>query len=132
VSATRGVVATPFSVSTMLRLALRSPTAVGANVTLKLHVEPAGTLAPQVVVSVKSPGLGPPRVIELMGTALSPVVSVTVCGRLKAPTLSDWNTKPLGFRMIPFRMLILETKASQFPPELFCSGFASGKSREQV
>ena len=33
---------------------------------------------------------------------------------------------------MPLSMLTLETKASQFPPEAFCSGFAKGKSREQV
>jgi hypothetical protein len=100
--------------------------------TLNVHCVPEGTLAPQVVVTEKSPGFVPPIVLELMATALSPVVRVTVCGKLVAPTFKDSKTKPVGFKMIPFNMLTLDTKASQFPPEAACSGLVSGKSREQV
>ena len=111
---------------------MRRPTAVGLNVTVNVHCVPEGTLPPQVEVGVKSAGFTPPIPIELIETALSPVVRVTVCGRLVAPTFKDWKTRPVGFRMTPLRMLTLDMKASQFPPEPACSGLVSGKSREQV
>src|SRR5438552_14845271 len=116
----------------MISEPLRSPTAVGLNVILKVHCVPEGTFAPQVVVWAKSPGFTPPIPTEFTEIELSPVVRVTVCGKLVAPTFKDWKMRPLGFKIIPFSTLILDTKASQFPPEPACSGFVSGKSREQV
>jgi hypothetical protein len=50
VRATTWVTGTLFSVSPMMSEPLRSPTAVGLNVTLNLHCAPEATLPPQVVV----------------------------------------------------------------------------------
>src|ERR1700756_4137627 len=116
----------------MTSVPLRRPTAVGLNVTLNEHCVPEGTLQAQVLVWAKSPGFAPAIPIEFIATELSPVVRVTVCGKLVAPTFKDWKTRPVGFRMIPFSTLILDMKASQFPPEPACSGLVRGKSREQV
>jgi hypothetical protein len=58
--------------------ALRLPVAVGVKVTEKLQLPPAGTLLPQVLVCVKSPGLVPVMAMVLIARAAVPVLlSVT-------------------------------------------------------
>ena len=61
-----------------------------------------------------------------------PAVSVTVSAGLAVPTFSSGKTKPAGLTTKPDPAPIFEINASQFPPGFDCSGFASGKSTEQV
>ena len=58
----RGIICgLPLALSVMATEAARLPAELGVNVTLIVQLLPAATEAPQVLVSVKSPGLAPAR-----------------------------------------------------------------------
>ena len=63
----------PVALSLMEIEALRAPDPAGVNVTLMVQLALAATLAPQVLVWVKSPLLLPVTVIELMVSVVAPV-----------------------------------------------------------
>jgi hypothetical protein len=57
----------------IVRVALRVAATVGVKVRLMVQLAPAATLAPQVLVCAKSPGLAPVIVMPLMDSAELPV-----------------------------------------------------------
>ena len=75
------------ALSITCRLALREPAAVGANVTEMEQVDPAARVAPQVVVSEKSPAFVPPMTIceMLSGPVPLLLLTVTVCAAVVVP-----------------------------------------------
>jgi hypothetical protein len=74
--------------------AVRDPIAAGANVTLRLQLVPAATLAPHVFVWAKSPGFAPATVmLDMLKVALPVLESVTVCGRVDAAMFSCPNAR---------------------------------------
>jgi hypothetical protein len=92
---TKPVVPVPFSAtfwglvgsaSLIQRVAERVPPSVGVNVTVTVQLPPAGTLEPQVLVWLKSPGLVPVNVMELMVSTLPELVRVTILEELVFPT----------------------------------------------
>src|ERR1035441_2664132 len=76
----------PAALSVMVTDALRLPAAVGVNVTEMLQLPPAATLAPQVLVCAKSPGLVPvtPRLL-IRRVAVPVLLSVTDWAALVVP-----------------------------------------------
>src|ERR1017187_3032138 len=96
--------------------AFRIPAAVGVKDTVTVQVAPTANEAPQVVVSLKSPGLAPEMAMLEMVCGLSPLVTVTVCDWLVVLRLCAGKTSPAGLRAKPARILIFATYASQFPP----------------
>ena len=70
----------PFGVSTVrvlsvtVRVAARVPVAAGAKVTLMVQLAPTATLAPQLLVCPKSPGLAPVMAMLVMLTGVVPVL----------------------------------------------------------
>jgi len=76
----------PGALSVIESEAVSVPWAVGLNVTLMVHVAPAATLEPQVLVSEKSDALLPLRLTLVMVSVAAPVlVRVTVCEALDVP-----------------------------------------------
>src|ERR1035441_9703894 len=76
----------------MVTDAPRIPAAVGVNVTEMLQFPPAATLAPQVLVCAKSPGLGPLSAMLVIVRAAEPVLlSVNDWDALVVPTF--WLVK---------------------------------------
>jgi hypothetical protein len=75
------------ALSVTVRLALRVPVALGVKVTLIVQLEPAATLAPQLLVWPKSPALAPlnPILLILIDEPV-PFFSVSGCAALVAPT----------------------------------------------
>jgi len=77
----------PPPLSAIDTLALRAPVLVGLNLSVIVQLFPASTDVPQLLLSMKSPGLLPPRVIPLIARVVLPtLVSVTVLGVLVVPT----------------------------------------------
>ena len=77
----------PAALSVMVTDAPRLPAAVGVNVTEMLQFPPAATLAPQVLVCAKSPGLVPATAMLVIVKAAVPVLlSVTDWAALVVPT----------------------------------------------
>ena len=70
----------------MVRVAVNVPTLSGWNVKLKVQDEFAGTLVPQVLVSLKGP-FEPVHEMLVMGSAVGPTFwKATVIGPLVVPT----------------------------------------------
>jgi hypothetical protein len=63
----------PAALLVIERDALRVAATVGVKVTLMVQLAPAATLAPQVLVCAKSPGLAPVIVMPLMDSVELPV-----------------------------------------------------------
>jgi hypothetical protein len=79
--------ATLLLLSVMTKVAVRLEAAVGVNVTLIVQLPLAARELPHVLVSAKSPGLAPVKVILLIVRAALPLLfSVTDCGVLVVPT----------------------------------------------
>ncbi len=79
----------PAALSTMLMLALKLPPADGAKLTERLHVAPAATVVPQVLVWLKLDALMPVGAIELIDRAAVPVLlRVTLWMALVAPAFA--------------------------------------------
>ncbi len=77
----------PAALSVMVITPERAPAAAGAKVTRMAQLAPAATLAPQVSLLPKSPGLAPPSVRLEMWSCVPPLfVRVTVSGPLVVPT----------------------------------------------
>jgi uncharacterized protein YqcC (DUF446 family) len=77
----------PAALSAMVTDAPRLPAAVGVNVTEMLQLPPAATLAPQVLLCAKSPGLVPVTAMLVIVKAADPVLlSVTDWAALVVPT----------------------------------------------
>src|ERR1700719_660074 len=104
------------------------PGAVGVNVTVKVQALAAGTPLPQLSVSVKSPLI----VIDEMVRPELPIFrNSEVLGWLTDPTARIENCTSDGLIATAgaFAVPILATKASVFPPSVFCSAAAvTGKS----
>src|SRR5215472_8472388 len=82
----------PAELSLTLRLLLREPDAPGVKETVTVHVAPAATELPQVLVWAKSPGLPPEKLIPEMVSCTRPaLVRVTVWPGLVVPT--SWLVK---------------------------------------
>jgi hypothetical protein len=82
----------PMALSVKETAAVRDPLAAGVKVTLIVQLPPAATLAPQVLVWTKSPGLAPERAMLEIVKAAEPVLfSVTAWAVLVVPT--DWLAK---------------------------------------
>jgi hypothetical protein len=82
----------PMVLSVMWIVAVRLPSALGVNVTLIVHIPPAATEVPQVLVSEKSPGFAPIKAMLPMVTGIVPVLeSVIVCTTLLV--FSFWLAK---------------------------------------
>jgi hypothetical protein len=82
----------PAALSETVSVAVRLPGAVGVNVTLMVQLPPAASELPQVVVSGKSPGLGPVTARLAMLKARLPLfVRVTDCAGVEVP--SNWLPK---------------------------------------
>jgi hypothetical protein len=122
--------------SAMVIVALLTPGVVGVKVTTMVHLAPGfsdeGAAQVDALVIAKASGFAPPSVMVEIVRGLSPFVSVSVSGALVVFKLCAENVSADGFNWMPFRMLTLEMKASQFPPGPACSGFEVGKSDEQV
>jgi hypothetical protein len=68
-------------------VAVRLPAAMGVNVTSRVQLKPAPSVAAQWLVRLKSPLLVPVRVTpEIFSTAVPLLVSVTVWDALVVPT----------------------------------------------
>jgi hypothetical protein len=66
------------ALSVIVTDAVRVPAELGVNVTAIVQLPPVATEAPQVAVSVKSPGLAPVKAIpEMLSPALPVLFSVT-------------------------------------------------------
>jgi hypothetical protein len=92
----------PVELSVIVTEAVRVPVAVGAKVTLMVQLPPAGTEVPQVLVTAKSPGLGPVGAITIplmVSAALPWLVRVTGCTALIVPKV--WLPK---FRLVGVRL----------------------------
>ena len=87
----------PLALSVTLSDALRAPTAVGANFTLKVQLAAAAREAPQVCVWEKSPALVPVMAIVVMVNAVVPTfVRVTVFAALVTPVATVPKLKLTG------------------------------------
>jgi hypothetical protein len=93
--------------------ALREPVAVGVNFTLIAQLFSTATLAPQVLVSAKSPGLAPPMLmLEMFNAALPVLDSVTLCAALVVPTLCEPKVRlptdrlAAGAAPVPLRLTV--------------------------
>lgn len=90
----------PLALSAMLTDALREPTAVGVNVTLRAQLAPDATLLPQLFVWEKSAESVPVRPRLVMLRVAVPVFeSVTLCGALVVPTFCWPNVRLEGERL---------------------------------
>ena len=78
----------PPPLSVIMTEAVRVPVAVGVNVTLIVQLAWAPTLPPQVLVSAKSPGFAPLRLmlVIVIACTASLLVNVTVWAALVDPT----------------------------------------------
>src|SRR5579862_909161 len=74
--------------SVKIRLAWRVPAAVGAKTMVAVQVEPAGSVAPQLLLAIKkSPVLGPESaMLRILIDDDPPLVSCTVCDAPSEPT----------------------------------------------
>ena len=87
--------------------ALRTPWPLGVKETVMVHWAPMARPEPQVVVSAKSPGLAPEIAMLEMVWALSPLVTVIVCGALVVFRLCAEKIRPAGLSAKPSRMATL-------------------------
>src|SRR5580704_1684433 len=110
----------------------RGPGAVGVNVTVNVQVAAAATPVPQLSVSLKSPLM----VIDVMVSGALPILrSKEVLGWLTEPTgrIENGTSEGLIATAGAIAVPIFATKASVFPPIVFCSAAAvTGKSLESV
>ena len=117
-------------------VALLTPGVVGLKVTTIVHFVPGlseeGAAQVDALVIAKALGSAPPSVMVEIVSGLSPFVNVTVRGALVVFKLCAENVTDDGLSWMPFNMLTLEINASQFPPGVTCSAFATGKFVEQV
>jgi len=91
----------PVALSVKASVAMRDPIAVGAKLTLRVHLAPAATLEPQVFVCEKSLGSAPPiAMLEMLSEALPVFVSVTVCTGAVAAMFSWPNARFAEERLI--------------------------------
>jgi hypothetical protein len=89
----------PSAFSAIVSVAARVPAAVGPKITLMLQLTPGATLAPQVSLSVKSPGFAPLTEITMFCSGVPPwEVRVTLCGALKVPTVWLGKLRLVGKR----------------------------------
>jgi hypothetical protein len=87
----------PLALSVMLSEAVRAAVAEGVKSIALVHVPPAATDEPQVLVSVKSAESAPAKAMLVMLKAALPVLfRVTVCGELTVSTDSFPNARLEG------------------------------------
>lgn len=126
----------PGAESVMVMVALLTPGVVGVKVAMMVHFAPGlseeGATQVDELEIAKALASAPPRVMFEIVSGLSPFVSVTVSGALVVFKLCAVNVRADGLSWMPFRMLTLETNASQAPPGAACTGFETGKFVEQV
>src|ERR1035438_2761432 len=80
--------------------AVRDPLTVGVKVTLIVQLAPAATLAPQLLLWPKSPGLVPATArLVIVKAALPVLLRVTACTALAAPTAWPAKVRLLGERL---------------------------------
>jgi len=90
----------PAALSLTARVALLVPAAVGVNLTLMVQLEPAASVAPHVVVRVKSPLFPPVMVMLLMESVAVPVSrKVTVCAELVVPISRVLKVRDVGDKL---------------------------------
>jgi hypothetical protein len=78
----------PAALSATLTVAVKAEPESGVKVTETVQFVPAASVVPQLVVSAKSAGLAPARVMPEMVSAALPVLErVSVCGAVVLPTL---------------------------------------------
>jgi hypothetical protein len=85
----RTTVCGPFgALSVMVSVAVRTPFAVGLNVTLTVQLNEGTTPRPQLLTSAKSTAFVPViRMLLILSDELPVLVSVTACGALLVPTI---------------------------------------------
>jgi hypothetical protein len=88
----------PGALSVKTTAALRAPAAVGLKVTEIVQLAPAARLAPQVVVSGKSPLLPVSPMLEMVSAAAPVFFSVIVWAALAEPTLVSAKLKLVGLK----------------------------------
>ena len=122
----------PPPLSAMESVALRLPIAVGLNFSVIEQLLAAATDEPQLLVSLKSPGLVPPKVMLVTLRAVVPtLVRVTVCAALVTPTLVPgkgtvaadnltWVPTPVRWMVcgLPPPLSAMETVAVRIPMAL--------------
>ena len=92
----------PLALSAILTAAVNDPLAAGVKVTLIAQLEPAATLAPQVLLCSKSLGFAPVRVTPVRLKATLPVLlKVMACDELATPTGSFPKLRLPGNRLTP-------------------------------
>src|ERR1700733_13091324 len=80
------------ALSAILTVAVRVPDACGANITVTVQCDATLTLVPNIFVSVKSLGFGPPNVTLEISKVAEPVfASVNFCGALVVPIFVAGN-----------------------------------------
>ena len=94
--------------SVIVMAPVRGPVAVGVNFTLMVHLPMAGTLVPQVLVSVKSP-LG--TILVIVKTVVWLLLSLRVFAALVVKTACAANVKEVGARVtgntpVPVRLMV--------------------------
>jgi hypothetical protein len=90
----------PAAVSVTVRVAVLVNAAVGVNLTLMVQLEPAASVAPHVVVRVKSVLFAPVMVMPVMDSVAVPVSrKVTVCAELVVPMSRVLNESDAGERL---------------------------------
>jgi hypothetical protein len=90
------------SESAIRRVADRDPDAEGENVTLIVQLEPAASVVPQVVVSLKSAALVPVSEMEIPVNDVVPILlTVTTLAALVVPTFWLLNERLVGDRLTP-------------------------------
>jgi hypothetical protein len=91
----------PVASSLIASDAVRTPDAVGLNVTLTEHFALTANVAGQLLVLTKSPGFGPASTIDLIVTGWLPVLVTTVlCAALAVPVLCVPKFKEVGLSAI--------------------------------
>lgn len=91
----------PVASSTIIRFATRWPAAVGVKTREMAQFEPGASGAVQLLVKLKSEGLGPARETEEMFKAAFPeLMTVSVCGAVEVPWLTEGKVNAVGEKVI--------------------------------
>ena len=89
------------------------PATVGANVTAMVHLPPAATLLPHVLVCAKGAGA---EIEVMLSDAVPELVRVTVWAALVVSTSCEANVRLPGVKLIPadspVRLVVPETLAA--------------------
>ncbi len=86
------------ALSVMVSVPLRAPEAAGVKPTVMVQVEPATSVAPQLLVSEKSPELALPPIVMLaiVNGPVPELVMVTLCAAAATPTAVLGNVRVVG------------------------------------